>query len=116
MDDKKFDSYMHKQLDEYLCRLKRHPATDENIFLYQVSKLIDVWKENFYDETNRRMGSVHHEDHFDVAQDITDIWMQNKSQVEYVDNRITISRDDLFEICLDIVDNFYVKAHDIVQP
>ncbi len=108
LTNEEFDVYLRKTLNNYLLQLECNPITSKELFSFYVEKLIDTWRDTFYQETNKRIGTVHHNEHDIVAEAITKRWMQDKNLVAYVNNRVQIRYNDLLPICKDIVDKFYI--------
>ena len=109
LTNKEFDDYMDQTLHEYLSKLDKDYRTSEDMFQYNADILVNLWKDIFYQETNRRIATVRCEDKPAVAKTIVELWMTRTGEVEYIDCRVKITRDRLNEICMDLVNKFYLK-------
>ena len=112
MTDKEFDFYMERELYNYLCQLERDQCTDECIFMYNIEKLINSWKDILYTETGKRNNTVQRKDIPKVAVTIAKSWNEKKNTVVYVNSRVTITEEALTKVCEDILDKFYINPPD----
>lgn len=113
LTNQEFDVYIGRILHDYLCQLERDIFTDNDMFLYHVEKLVYLWKEIFYAETNKRIGQVRPEDFDHVAAVIAELWYNQTSKIPYVDSRVNITQEELNNLCSKAINEFYIIPPDV---